>query len=173
MKILPIQEFRKHLLRFTNPTASLIGLDIGTKHVGVAIHPLHTNQFHPVVTLTFDSTKEISSDLQSVIEKYYAVGIVSGLPLYDNGQPTRLAHCIIPLMQNTKCFFPKEIQIIGKDLSLSQNDHMVCTFWDERNSTVDARAKIKHYSEKFKVVKKYKDSMAAVVILESFVDSVL
>eukprot|EP00981_Chlorochromonas_danica_P002681 scaffold525_cov170-Ochromonas_danica.AAC.5 len=49
---------------------------------------------------------------------------------------------------------------------------MICTFWDERNSTVGARRLVKDMmlSSRRTVMLKYKDSLAASLILQGFLE---
>jgi len=50
----------------------------------------------------------------------------------------------------------------------SAGETIYCTFWDETDSTVTARALSRSMSNKRSVFTRNKDSLAAYVILESF-----
>jgi len=94
--------------------------------------------------------------------EFLRTGIVVGFPLHIDGSLTPLCYEILRIGE--------ELQLHRKDLlsALPNPQEMLCTFWDERDSTVEARNIIAGMSVRRSVVRKYKDSVAASVILRNF-----
>jgi len=85
-----------------------------------------------------------------------------GFPLHIDGSLTPLCYEILSIGE--------KLQVRRTEIRAAQSDpqEMFCTFWDERDSTMEARNIIAGMSSRRRVVRKYKDSVAASVILRSF-----
>ena len=99
-------------------SGKLLGLDLGTKTIGVAISDGMRYSATPLITikrLKFTADAEV---LLSLIADNAAVGIVLGLPLNMDGSEG-------PRAQSTRAFAR----------SLAQKTAIPIAFWDERLST--------------------------------------
>lgn len=176
MKIIRLQEFRQILLLNQSKyglESSLLGLDVGTKRIGVAKYDLLSSFVQPIGFIDrtvqengFIAAQKLSIRLQLLINQHNVVGVVVGFPLQMDGSITPLSKRILHLCEKLDCKMPIENE------SLHVFD-MVCTFWDERESTMGARRKISLMSNRLSSVKKHKDSFAAAIIVESFAEHFL
>ncbi len=129
----------------------ILGLDYGQKRIGVAISdPLGwTAQAHPYIANAPDMWKKIAS----ILEEYEIAEIVLGNPKNRDGSKS------------------KKTEEVGKFAAkLHEKTGMTAQFWDERYSTVAAE---KHLIEAGLSRQKRKetiDSVAAVFILQGYID---
>jgi len=135
-------------------TGALMGLDLGTKTIGVAISDGTQMIASPVETVARKKFKLDAERLITLIEKNRIVGIVLGLPKNMDGSEG-------PRCQSTRAF--------AKNMDALTD--VPVTFWDERLSTaavertlLDADASRKRRGEVI-------DKMAAAYILQGFLDS--
>jgi putative transcription antitermination factor YqgF len=178
MRVLAIQAFRSTLLnRFDNVRSCLAGLDVGRKHIGLAICPMTIVDVKAYGSIevpykyalsNIDSSKarpiqvdyeKLAKKLQSIVDKEQIVGLVVGFPLSKEGEITPLCEEILNL-----------IQVLPLSMPNKPHEEMLVTFWDERNTSVGARQIAKAISQRRSVAKKYKDSFAASLILQGFLD---
>lgn len=191
MKYLEVPAFIARILG-TRSSRKLMALDVGTKHVGVAItdesqmfvSPYSTisRTKPPIHRMSPSAIKSFEQKLQSVIDKEAVCGIVVGLPLKD-GEPTPFCQEIVDMMLQMNCFFPQsQYQPATPDSDsnanaayehkeLARKEPMEFTLWDEYGSTMDSRRLVASTSNKRSVYLKKKDSMAASVILQRFLTS--
>lgn len=110
---------------FQNPlaglpaTGKLLGLDLGTKTIGVAISDAMRYSATPLETIKRQKFTADAAHLLALIATNNAVGIVLGLPLNMNGSEG-------PRVQSTRAFAR----------NLMQKTDIPLAFWDERLSTV-------------------------------------
>lgn len=135
-------------------TGALIGLDLGTKTIGVAISDGTQMIASPVETIARKKFKLDAERLLTLIKEYNVVGIVLGLPKNMDGSEG-------PRCQSTRAF-AKNMEALT-DVPI--------TFWDERLSTaavdrmlIEADATRKRRGEVI-------DKMAATYILQGYLDS--
>lgn len=105
----------------TGTMTSWIGLDLGTKTIGVAVSDLMLSSATPVTTIKRKKFTLDANALQDLIKDRSPGGIVLGLPMNMDGSEG-------PRCQATRAFARNLSRII--DLPI--------TFWDERLSTVAA-----------------------------------
>jgi RNase H-fold protein (predicted Holliday junction resolvase) len=177
MRILPIQAFH-NVLQAPKPLGryTLGALDVGRKHIGVAYSPLLSSTVSPLVTVdtgpaySLENNNvhkgqidifKLSRKLQMHINKQNMVGLVIGFPLDNNGQLTSFCEDIVDIASTLNCYIPYD-----------SSQEMICTFWDERSSSVGARRLAKGMSSKLSTARKYKDTFAACLILRGFLDHV-
>jgi putative Holliday junction resolvase len=135
------------------PKARLIGVDLGTKTIGLALSDVERRIATPLVTL---SRKQFSRDAQALgeqIRKFEVFALVLGLPLnMDGGEG--------PRVQATRAFAR----------NFARGDSTPIAFWDERLSTAAVnRAMIDadvSRARRAEVV----DQMAAAYILQGALD---
>ena len=138
-----------------NKDQRLLGIDMGTKTMGLALSDVTLTIATPLDTLRRGKFTKDAESLQAIIVKERVGGLVFGLPLNMDGSEG-------PRCQSVRQFAT----------NLAKRIDVPMTFWDERLSTVavtrtllDADASRKRRSE---VV----DKMAAAFILQGALDSV-
>lgn len=109
---------------FANPlaalpaTGKLLGLDLGTKTIGVAISDGMRYSATPLETIKRIKFTQDAERLLQLIGENQAVGLVIGLPLNMDGSEG-------PRVQSTRAFAR----------NLAQKTPLPMVFWDERLST--------------------------------------
>jgi len=142
-------------------------LDVGTKHIGLAVSDEGRVVATPWTTIERTGAARnsevavgmLGSKLQRVISELQIDGLVVGLPIHE-GKPTPLSREIVQLMLHTRCFNPK-----------NKDQDMIFTLWNEHSSSMEARRVSKSLGSRTGAFHKHKDEMAAAVILRSFFDS--
>jgi putative Holliday junction resolvase len=112
--VLPLIEIAAHL----PPTGALIGLDLGTKTIGVAMSDADRRLAIGIETMVRKGFKADASHLLDLAGKRHAVGFVLGLPLNMNGSEG-------PRAQSTRAF--------ARNFALCTD--LPIALWDERLST--------------------------------------
>ncbi len=113
-EILPLIEAARHW----PARGGLIGLDLGTKTIGVAISDGMRYSATPLETIKRQKFTQDAERLVQLIAENQAVGIVLGLPLNMDGSEG-------PRAQSTRAFAR----------NLAQKTPLPIAFWDERLST--------------------------------------
>lgn len=130
-----------------------MGLDLGTKTIGVAVTDTYRSVATPLKTIKRSKFTADAQALDTIIKGRGVVGIVLGLPLNMDGSEG-------PRSQSTKAF-ARNLQ--GK-ISLP------ITFWDERLSTVAAEKALLEADTSRKRRSEIIDHVAAGYILQGAVD---
>lgn len=183
MKIYPLDGF-KHILSKYGEFPALLGLDYGTRRIGIGIsvdglnaYELATYNRHPTAVTkdssnNFQSTSvrmDYNSDeamihaskfLSRIVQAHNVKGIVVGYPLLHDGSPSKLCPEIVSFMQRLQIDPPIQTPLFP----------CVGTIWNENGSTVIARAHIRSFTTRKAVAMKKKDSVAAAIILQSFLN---
>jgi putative pre-16S rRNA nuclease len=135
------------------PDARLLGLDVGTKTVGLALSDVTHSVATPYSTLRRTKFTEDAKAILEAVEKNQVGALVIGLPLNLDGSEG-------PRAQSTRAFAR----------NLSARIELPIVFWDERLSTaaverhlIDADASRKRRAEVI-------DRMAAAYILQGALD---
>jgi putative Holliday junction resolvase len=100
------------------PAGKLLGLDLGTKTIGVAISDGMRYSATPLETIKRTKFTEDANRLLALIAQNGVVGLVLGLPLNMDGSEG-------PRVQSTRAFAR----------NLAQKTDIPIAFWDERLST--------------------------------------
>lgn len=100
------------------PAGKLLGLDLGTKTIGVAISDGMRYSATPLETIRRTKFTEDANRLLALIAENKVVGLVLGLPLNMDGSEG-------PRVQSTRAFAR----------NLAQKTPIPIAFWDERLST--------------------------------------
>lgn len=134
----------------------IIGLDVGTKTVGIAISDAMGWTAQGVDTVRFRSEHydDAITAVLTHIETLKAERIVIGMPKNMNGS---IGHA----GERTKHFAAL----------LSERCDLPIVFWDERLSSIQAERMLLEADLSRKKRKQVIDKMAAVVILKSYLDS--
>lgn len=133
----------------------ILGLDVGDRTVGVAASDLLLMTAQGVGTIRRDTIDADMARLDALMREHDAVRLVVGLPRNMNG--TEGERCDIVRR------FAGEIQKKRPDAEI--------VFWDERLSTVAAEKSLIAADVSRRRRKKVIDKMAAVFILQGYLDS--
>jgi putative Holliday junction resolvase len=115
--MITIEEFKKK----QSETCRLIGLDLGSKRIGVSICDEKQSIATPLKTLNKTSADDLINELKMIIEENSIKGIIIGYPINMDGTLGRSAQSVHDVSNN-----------LEKKLDID-----VC-LWDERLSTVGA-----------------------------------
>jgi putative Holliday junction resolvase len=146
-----LSEFTKAL----PPTGSLMGLDLGTKTIGLAISDTHRMIATADVTLKKNKLSQDVIALSTVIAERNIVGLVLGLPKNMNGSEG-------PRAQSTRSFARNIIAQLELPLHL----------WDERLSTAAVTRTLLEADASRKRRSEVVDKMAAAYILQGALDRI-
>jgi putative Holliday junction resolvase len=90
----------------TDPTI-VLGLDLGDRHIGVAVGNLITRTATPLPD--FANDRFLSSKIIELSQQYNFSKIIIGLPLTTTGQHGEQAHKVTELVAELNCNLPMEI----------------------------------------------------------------
>ncbi|MGD1062142.1 MAG: Holliday junction resolvase RuvX [Terracidiphilus sp.] len=136
-----------------------LGLDIGSRRIGVAVSDELGLTAQPVLTLERRSSRRpISRDdlrsLARLCRRFGVVGIVVGNPVHLSGAPS-------PQAANTQAFAAELGELTGLPIHL----------WDERLTTHEAHQILYQAGHPRQKHRKVVDQVAATLILQSFLES--
>ncbi len=135
------------------PAGALMGLDLGTKTIGIAVSDTRRTIATGIRTLKRTKFHQDLETLNLIIIDRKIEGIVLGLPINMDG--TEGARC-----QSTRAFAR----------NVSSRSPMPITFWDERLSTVVAERSLLELNTSRQRRKKVVDYVAACFILQGALD---
>ena len=135
------------------PSGKLLGLDLGTKTIGVAISDGMRYSATPLETIKRSKFTADAARLLELIAENAAVGIVLGLPLNMDGSEG-------PRVQSTRAFAR----------SLAQKTDLPLVFWDERLSTSAVTRMLIEADTRRDKRAEVVDKLAASYILQGFLD---
>ena len=131
----------------------ILGLDVGSKTIGVAKISVENEITTPVLTLKRQSVKKDVARIRQLCVEMVVTEIVVGLPIQLDGQEGRSA---------------KLARQIGSGLD---EQNLTVYYQDERFSTVEAQQRMIEAGKSASKRKKSIDAAAACVILEHFLQS--
>ena len=144
-----IAEFAKDLPKL----GALIGLDLGTKTIGVAVSDHMRNVATPLETIKRQKFTKDAETLLKLCNNRALTGIILGLPRNMNGTEG-------PRAQSTRSFAR----------NFSQKTNLMITYWDERLSTVAAEKLLLEANTSRKRRSEVIDHVAASYILQGALD---
>ena len=147
--MITLEEFKKKQL----DKCRLIGLDLGTKRIGVSICDEKQLIATPFKTINRSTAQELIDELKSIIKENDIKGIVIGNPLNMDGSLGSSAQSVKDTSNN-----------IEKSINLP-----IC-FWDERLSTVGAFNLSSQLDVNVSKREKKIDQNAAAFILQGAID---
>ena len=134
-------------------TSRLIGLDLGSKRIGVSICDEKQSIATPFKTIYKTNTNELINELKKIIEEYDIKGIVVGNPINMDGTLGKSSQSVNDISDN-----------IDKAIDID-----VC-LWDERLSTVGAFNLSSQLDVNVSKREKNIDQNAAAFILQGAID---
>ena len=129
-----------------------IGIDLGSKRVGLAISDKINMIASPYKTLTFKNEQDLLDQLRLIIVDFKVKSIVLGLPLNMNGEDSAQT---------------KKVREFKSVLSIF---NLPIIFEDERLSSVSAKRSLVMQDIKTGHNKSEVDKRAAAIILQQFLD---
>tara|TARA_B100002051_G_scaffold248819_1_gene259010 strand:- start:497 stop:952 length:456 start_codon:yes stop_codon:yes gene_type:complete len=147
--MITIEEFKKK----QSVRSRLIGIDLGTKRIGIAICDEKQKIATPFKTLNKNKLDDLIFELKSIIQENDVKGIIVGNPLNMDGS------------------FGKSSQS-AKDISenISKNINLPVCMWDERLSTIGAFNLTSQLDVNVNKREKKIDENAAAFILQGAID---
>lgn len=130
----------------------LLGLDIGSKRIGVAVSDEMGMIASPVKTI--DAQSDVAAELRVLIATYKATRLIVGLPVGMSGREGPQATDV-----------RKVADKLGRDLDIE------IVYSDERLSSAVANQALIGQGKRRDKRKQHIDSMAAAVILQGYLDS--
>lgn len=132
---------------------ALLGLDMGTKRVGVAVSDEGRSMALPLTTLFFSGRSHLLKELEGLVEEYRVEEIVVGLPKTLKGEMGIAAEKI-----------QKEVEWFETRLRVRW------TFWDERLTTQEVERVLLEADVSRSKRKEVRDQLAAQRILQNYID---
>ncbi|SHM03739.1 Holliday junction resolvase RuvX [Roseibium suaedae] len=140
-------------LEVLRPNSRLIGLDLGTKTIGLALSDLGRGIASPMETIRRKKFTLDAQELLKICAKQEVGGLVLGLPLNMDGSEG-------PRVQATRAFAR----------NLAPMTDLPMTFWDERLSTAAVTRTLLEADASRARRGEVVDKMAAAYILQGFLD---
>ena len=147
--MITIEEFKKKQLN----TSRLIGLDLGSKRIGVAICDENQKIATPLKTINKSNFEDLINELEDIIKENNIKGIIIGNPINMDGSLGKSSQSV----NDVSKAISKEI-----DLPIS--------LWDERLSTVGAFKLTENLGINVTKREKNIDKNAAAFILQGAID---
>lgn len=135
------------------PTGALVGLDLGTKTIGIAVTDTFRSIATPLETIKRRKFSLDAAALKEIVENRQITGILLGLPRNMDGTEG-------PRAQSTRAFARNLRNILP----------LPTTFWDERLSTVAAERALLEADTSRKRRAEVIDHVAASFILQGALD---
>ena len=147
--MITIEEFKKKL----SNGSRLLGIDLGTKRIGISISDYNQKIATPLQTLEKSKQVKLIDELESIIEENDIKGIIVGNPINMNGT------------------YGKSSQS-AKDtaINISNKFNIPVSLWDERLSTVGAFNLSSELDVNISKREKDIDKFAAAFILQGALD---
>ena len=147
--MITLEEFKKK----HSDKCRLIGLDLGSKRIGVSICDEKQLIATPLKTINRNTLNELISELKVIIDENNIKGIIIGNPLNMDGSPGRSAQS-------------------AKDTSqkIEENINIPICLWDERLSTIGAFNLSSQLDVNVSKREKKIDENAAAFILQGAID---
>jgi putative Holliday junction resolvase len=132
----------------------LLGLDFGDRRIGVAVSDELGLTAQPVLTLFRKNLRQDLKSLGRLLRRYGCSGIVLGNPLYMSGD-------LSPQAAKTQAFAESLREAFGLPIHL----------WDERLTSAEAHRHLHAAGRPLSGHREVVDQVAAVLILQSFLDA--
>jgi putative holliday junction resolvase len=131
----------------------ILGLDIGSKRIGVAVSDELGFTAQGLRTLTFTDENTVLESIKKIAQEYQVTEIVVGLPYNMDGTEGRQAEKVRSIMA-----------------AIEQSVELPVVEWDERLSTVAAERVLLEADMSRSKRRKVIDKIAAVIILQGYLD---
>ncbi len=136
------------------PTARVLGLDVGSKTIGLAVTDPLGITAQGLATIRRQNKRLDFAALEETVQQYDVREIVVGYPLRMSGQEGTQAEKV--------AFFAEELR---------QRFQLPVHLWDERLTTAEANRVLRESEISIKKRAQAVDQMAAVLILQSWMEN--
>ena len=136
----------------------ILGLDIGTKRIGVSVSDIMHLFAQPLSVIKADRGNPIE-EIKKIIEQREVTTVVFGMPYNEEGEPSKMGEYILEFIEKFKGSIDTETVKIE--------------LWDERYSSNAAEDILLSADVSRKKRKKVIDKVASTIILQSYMDSKL
>ncbi|MBC2579012.1 Holliday junction resolvase RuvX [Clostridium sp. DJ247] len=133
----------------------ILGLDIGDKTIGVAVSDPLGFTAQGITTIRRKNVKQDIDELKKICSEYSVESIVAGLPKNMNGT-----------------LGPQSEKVLDFCKLIEENIQLPIKMWDERLTTVAAHKAMLEADLSRSKRKKIVDKMAAIYILQGYLDSI-
>jgi putative Holliday junction resolvase len=133
--------------------ARLLGADLGTKTIGLALSDVERRIATPLETIRRTKFTPDAEKLKAIVQRFEIAGIVMGLPLNMDGTEGPRAQATRAFARNLGGLVPCPI-----------------TFWDERLSTLAVTRTLLEADASRSRRAELVDKMAAAYVLQGFLD---
>jgi putative Holliday junction resolvase len=132
----------------------MLGVDYGLARVGIAGTDRVGITAQPIETIKRDSDAQVSIRIAQIVRERKAILLVVGHPLEMSGQVGASARLVEAFIAELEKHVEAEI-----------------TLWDERLTTVQAERALDEAGVRWKKRKQVVDQVAAVLLLQSYLDA--
>jgi len=134
----------------------ILGIDYGKKRIGLAVSDPMRKIAQGLPTIENCSLPEVFTELENIINHKEVIKIVVGFPI------------------TMKAEVGKAAQVTDRFVAaLKKRFELPTVVWDERLTTVLAKRTMKEYGKSPSKNKSKVDEIAAILILQSYLDSIL
>ena len=139
---------------FRAPTSGrLVALDLGMKHIGIAVSDELQFTVRPVAVIERKSWKKVLKQVIAFLDEFDAVGLVLGLPYNSDGSESEMS---------------QEARRLARNFSLSTNVPIILQ--DERLTSYEAKGYLTKLGLSQQEIWDRVDSEAAAIILSDFLN---
>lgn len=153
MSILELQQLKEILTESAGPSQRLMGLDVGTKTIGLALSDGGRRLASPLFTLKRQGLKQDVQAMHQLFVKHQIAAVIVGYPINMNGT------------EGPQCQFVRRFV----EALLEVADIPMC-LWDERLSTVAVTRTLLEADMSRRKRSQVVDKMAASYILQGVLD---
>ncbi len=137
----------------STPPARLMGLDVGTRTIGVAVSDALGVTAQGLPTIRRKNKRTDMAELERVVREQHVAEIVVGYPLHMSGGQTAGSERVAAFAEQLKKEFGLPVHL-----------------WDERLTTAEAQRVLRETDMSIRRRGQVVDQMAAVLILQSFME---
>jgi putative Holliday junction resolvase len=130
-----------------------LGVDLGTKRIGLAVTDPFNNMAQPYQTILFDGKNKLVKDLELVIREKNIGTIIFGLPL---------------TLSETESIRTKETRVLVNFLRTKIDSEIEFAYQDESLSTKEAHVLLREMGKKPSKNRDLVDQLAAYQILKAY-----
>jgi putative Holliday junction resolvase len=146
-----------------------LGLDIGTRRIGVALSNV-LGVAHPLLTIERTQPRRDQRSILRLARRHGCAGIVVGNPLHLSGDRSRQTDRVQRFVDELKALINRP----STQTQPAENPPLAVHLWDERLSTAEAHAALEatgHNPAERHTRRQLVDQLAAALILQGWLDA--
>ena len=144
---------QNNLIDGLNTSQILVGLDLGTKTIGIAVSDRWKIIATPLSTIQRKGTKKDLINMKEILSEYEIGGFILGLPISLDNSENKLSQLVRNFNINLKAYFEKP-----------------SVMWDERFSSDVIFKEMRKFNLGQKKIKSKLDQQSAAYILQGYLD---